>query len=131
MAAGSEGKDVDPGSGPPLPVRVLSKSELISGVVNDLPGGEQGGFLRSAYPGLSATTFRSTLIVMPSGQRSPARKSDIEHIIVVLEGAFLFDIDGVKYQVNRLDQIFVPVGVVWEYQNAELGQSIFLSIVGP
>jgi quercetin dioxygenase-like cupin family protein len=115
----------------PLPVQLLTRGELISRVVNDLPGGDRGGTLRSAYPGLSAGTFRSTLIVMPVGQRSPSRESDIEHIIVVLEGSFLFDIDGVKYQVNELDQIFVPVGVTWEYQNAELGQSAFLSIVGP
>jgi quercetin dioxygenase-like cupin family protein len=115
----------------PLPVQFLSKAELISRVVNDLPGGDRGGTLRSAYPGLSAGTFRSNLIVMPVGQRSPSRESDIEHIIIVLEGSFLFDIDGVKYPVNKLDQIFVPVGVTWEYQNAELGQSMFLSIVGP
>jgi quercetin dioxygenase-like cupin family protein len=49
----------------------------------------------------------------------------------VLEGAFLFIVDGVEYHVEELDQIFVPVGVRWEYLNASLGQSMFLSMVGP
>ena len=100
-------------------------------MVTTLPGAETGGTLRTVYPGLEAGTFRSTLIVMPSGQRSPARDSEIEHIILVLKGAFLFIVDGVEYHVDELDQIFVPVGVRWEYLNASLGQSMFLSMVGP
>jgi quercetin dioxygenase-like cupin family protein len=117
--------------GPPRPVQVLTRSELISRAVNDLPGAERGGFLRTAFPGLAAATFRSTLVVMPLGQRSPPRESEIEHIIVVLEGSFLFRIDGADYEVGELDQILVPVGVDWEYQNTALGQSTYLSIVGP
>jgi quercetin dioxygenase-like cupin family protein len=119
------------GAGAPLPVRVLTKRDLLRGMVTTLPGAETGGTLRTVYPGLEAGTFRSTLIVMPSGQRSPARDSEIEHIILVLEGAFLFIVDGVEYHVDELDQIFVPVGVRWEYLNASLGQSMFLSMVGP
>jgi len=115
----------------PLPVRVLTRRELLRGMVTTLPGAETGGTLRTVYPGLEAGTFRSTLIVMPSGQRSPPRDSDIEHIILVLEGAFLFIVDSVEYHVEELDQIFVPVGVHWEYLNASLGQSMFLSMVGP
>ena len=118
-------------SGERKPVTRLTRAELLEGVVNGLPGSDQGGFLRSAFPGLVATTFRSTLIVMPMGQRSPPRMSDIEHVIVVLEGAFLFQVDGVKYRVEELDQLFMPVGVQWEYQNAALAQSTFLAIVGP
>jgi quercetin dioxygenase-like cupin family protein len=118
-------------AGTPLPVRVLTKRDLLRGMVTTLPGAETGGTLRTVYPGLEARTFRSTLIVVPSGQRSPARDSEIEHIILVLEGAFLFIVDGVDYQVEELDQIFVPVGVRWEYLNASLGQSMFLSMVGP
>jgi quercetin dioxygenase-like cupin family protein len=119
------------GTGAPLPVRVLTKRELLRGMVTTLPGAETGGTLRTVYPGLEAGTFRSTLVVVPSGQRSPPRDSAIEHIILVLEGAFLFVVDGVEYHVEELDQIFVPVGVHWEYRNASLGQSMFLSMVGP
>jgi quercetin dioxygenase-like cupin family protein len=118
-------------AGAPLPVRVLTKRDLLRGMVTTLPGAETGGTLRTVYPGLEAGTFRSTLIVMPSGQRGPARDSEIEHIILVLEGAFLFIVEGVEYHVEELDQIFVPVGVRWEYLNASLGQSMFLSMVGP
>ena len=114
-----------------LPVRVMTKRDLLRGMVTTLPGAETGGTLRTVYPGLEAGTFRSTLVVVPSGQRSPARDSEIEHIILVLEGAFLFIVDGVEYHVEELDQIFVPVGVRWEYLNASLGQSMFLSMVGP
>jgi quercetin dioxygenase-like cupin family protein len=119
------------GAGTPLPVRVLTKRELLRGMVTTLPGADTGGTLRTVYPGLEAGTFRSTLVVVPSGQRSPARDSAIEHIILVLEGAFLFVVDGVEYHVEELDQIFVPVDVHWEYRNASLGQSMFLSMVGP
>ncbi|HEV3213341.1 MAG TPA: cupin domain-containing protein [Acidimicrobiales bacterium] len=112
-------------------VRLLTRAELLRGAVNDLPGTEGPGCARTAYPGLRAGTFRSTLMVMPVGQRSPARTSDIEHVIVVLEGAFVFTVDGVDYRVEALDQLFVPVGVVWEYQNAALAQSTYLAIVGP
>lgn len=111
--------------------RVLTKEQLLRGVTHDLPGAVTGGTLRSAYPGLRATTFRNSLVVMPSGQRSPARESDIDHIIVVIEGAFVFTVDGVDYRVGELDQIFVPVGVHWEYQNGTVRQSSFLSFVGP
>lgn len=119
------------GTEAPLPVRVLTKRELLRGMVTTLPGAETGGTLRTVYPGLEAGTFRSTLVVVPSGQRSPPRDSAIEHIILVLEGAFLFVVDGVNYHVEEMDQIFVPVGVHWEYLNASLGQSMFLSMVGP
>lgn len=115
----------------PRPVQVLTRSELVSRGVNDLPGADRGGFLRTAFPGLVAANFRSTLVVMPLGQRSPPRQSEIEHILVVLEGSFLFRIDDAEYEVGELDQIFVPIGVVWEYQNTALGQSTYLSIVGP
>ncbi len=129
VAGGSEG--TPGGHDPPRPVELLTRSGWMSRVVNDLPGAEQGGHLRSAFPGLVATTFRSTLVVMPMGQRSPPRTSEIEHIVIVLEGAFLFRVDGTEYHVDELDQLFVPVGVVWEYQNAVLTQSMFLAIVGP
>ncbi len=118
-------------AGAPPPVRVLTKRELLRGMVTTLPGAETGGTLRTVYPGLEAGTFRSTLVVVPSGQRSPPRDSEIEHIILVLEGAFLFIVDGVEYHLDAMDQIFVPVGVHFEYLNASLEQSMFLSMVGP
>jgi len=123
--------NAEAGTGAPLPVRVLTKRELLRGMVTTLPGAETGGTLRTVYPGLEAGTFRSTLVVVPPGQRSPPRDSEIEHIILVLEGAFLFIVDGVEFHVDAMDQIFVPVGVHWEYLNASLGQSMFLSMVGP
>ena len=87
--------------------------------------------MRTAFQGLVAGTFKTTLVVMPMGQCSPARESDIEHIIVVLDGAFEFLVDDETYRLAPLDEIFVPVGVRWEYRNATLGQSSFLSITGP
>jgi glyoxylate utilization-related uncharacterized protein len=114
-----------------LPVRVLTKQQLIAEPIHDLPEAQRGGFMRVAFKGLSAGTFRSTLIVMPTGQSSPPRDSDIEHIIVVLAGSFEFIVDGDRYMVHEMDQIFVPVGVRWEYRNAALQESQFLSIVGP
>lgn len=81
--------------------------------------------------GLSAGTFKTTLVVMPVGQASPPRDSEIEHIIVVLEGAFEFRVGDEAYQLGLLDQLFVPVGVRWEYRNTSPDQSTFLSITGP
>lgn len=112
-------------------VRVLSRDDLIRGLVSDLPGADRGGYLRSAYPGIVGTDFRSTMVVVPLGQRSTARQATFEHIIVVLEGAFLFTVDGVGYGVEQLGQILIPIGVTWGYENAELKQSSFLSITAP
>lgn len=112
-------------------VRLLTAAELLGGAVTDLLGAAEPGCERTAYPGLRASSFRSTLVVMPPGQRSPARTSDIEHVLVVLAGAFDFTIDGLGYHIERLDQLFVPVGVVWEYRNAARTESRYLAIVGP
>lgn len=112
-------------------VRVLSREDLIHGLKSDLPGADRGGYLRSAYPGIVGTDFRSTMVVVPFGQRSTAREATFEHIIVILEGAFLFTVDAVGYRVEELGQILIPIGVTWGYQNAELRQSSFLSITAP
>ena len=112
-------------------VRVLTRAQLIRGAKHDLPGAQDEGTMRTAYPGLEAGTFKNTMITMPAGQRSPARYSEIEHIIVVIEGSFVFTVDDVDYEIHELDQIFVPVGVLWSYVNAELGQSSSFSFVGP
>jgi quercetin dioxygenase-like cupin family protein len=113
-----------------LPTRVLRRHDLLVEPINDLPRAEQGGFLRTAYKGLEAGTFRTTLVVVPLGQCSPPRLSEIEHIIVVLEGALEFRVDDVRYRLEALDQIFVPVGVHWEYRNAVLAVSSFISVTG-
>jgi len=123
--------DVSSGASHRSGALLLTKAQLLQRAFNDLPGAEGPGCARTAYPGLEAGTFRSTLIVMPTGQRSPPRTSDIEHVIVVLEGAFSFMVDDVEYRIEQLDQLFVPVGAVWSYQNAALAQSSFLAIVGP
>lgn len=112
-------------------VRLLRRAELLAGAFTDLPGAREPGCERTAYPGLAAGSFRSTLVVMPPGQRSPARTSDIEHVLVVLEGAFDFTIDGAHYHVEADDQLFVPIGVVWGYENAAATESSYLAIVGP
>ena len=112
-------------------VRHLPAAELLRGGFTGLPGAEVPGLVRTAYPGLEATTFRSTLVVMPPAQRSPERLSDIEHVIVGLEGAFVFTVDGVEYRVEELDQLLVPIGVRWSYRNDAPTDSSYLSIVGP
>lgn len=119
------------GSGDKPVVQVLSKDDLIRGLIHDLPGADRGGFMRSAYPGLIGAKFRSSMVVVPSGQRCPAREAAIEHIIWILEGAFVFIVDGVDYRVEQLGQILIPIGVNWQYQNAALGQSSFISITAP
>jgi quercetin dioxygenase-like cupin family protein len=126
-------KKTGAGTGPDQQPRaaLLTRAALLQRAFNDLPGADRPGCARTAYPGLEAGSFRSTLIVMPTGQRSPPRASDIEHVIVVLEGTFFFTVDNVEYHVEQLDQLFVPVGVEWSYQNAALAQSSFLAIVGP
>jgi quercetin dioxygenase-like cupin family protein len=113
------------------PTQILTKDELLLEPINDLPGAERGGSIRTAFKGLVAGTFKTNFVVMPVGQCSPPRTSEIEHIIVVLEGAFEFRVDSERHRLEVLDQIFVPVGVTWEYRNATLGQSTFLSITGP
>jgi quercetin dioxygenase-like cupin family protein len=124
--------DEPPGALAPVPaVRLLTSAELLRGAFHDLPGAHEPGSVRTAYPGLAATTFRSTLVVMPVGQRSPERTSDIEHVIVGIEGAFVFTIDGVDYRLGELDQLLVPIGVRWEYRNDAPSDSTYLSIVGP
>ena len=112
-------------------VRLLTSEELLRHPFHDLPGADQPGSVRTAYPALKATTFRSTLVVMPVGQRSPERLSDIEHVIVGIEGAFVFTIDGLDYRVGQLDQLLVPIGVRWAYRNDAPSDSSYLSIVGP
>jgi quercetin dioxygenase-like cupin family protein len=112
-------------------VEVLTERQLLLEPINDLPGAERGGSLRTAYAGLRAGAFKTTLVVMPPGQCSPPRPSEIEHIIIVLDGAFEFRVDDQSHCLERLDQIFVPIGVNWEYRNAVLAQSSFLSITGP
>lgn len=115
----------------PLPVRVLTKAAMLDHPVHDLPGAHEGGSLRVAFQGLEAGSFRSTLVVVPTGQVSPDRHSEIEHIIVVLDGSFTFVVDGDEFRLDEMDQIFVPVDVLWGYRNASLQQSSFLSITGP
>jgi quercetin dioxygenase-like cupin family protein len=112
-------------------VRVMTHAELMTSANAPLPGSDTVGTRRTAYKGLVAGTFKVNLVVMPQGQRSPARESEIEHIIYVVEGSFEFDVEGVAYDVAARDQIFVPVGVHWEYRNTFAGQSTFLSVTGP
>jgi mannose-6-phosphate isomerase-like protein (cupin superfamily) len=49
----------------------------------------------------------------------------------IVEGSFEFNVEGAAYEVAARDQIFVPVGVRWDYRNTFGGQSTFLSITGP
>jgi quercetin dioxygenase-like cupin family protein len=109
----------------------MTFAELMAAANPPLPGSDAEGTRRTAYKGLVGSTFKTNLVVMPAGQRSPARESDIEHVIYVLEGAFEFDVEGTRYDVGVMDQILVPVGVRWEYRNSFDGESTFLSITGP
>ena len=109
----------------------MTHAELMASANPPLPESDVDGTRRTAYAGLVAGTFKTNLVVMPQGQRSPARVSEIEHIIYVLEGSFEFNVEGARYDVSATDQIFVPVGVRWEYRNSSAGESTFLSITGP
>lgn len=114
-----------------LPVRVLTRAQLLERPTHDLPGAREGGSLRVVFKGLEAGTFKSTLVVVPTGQASPPRQSEIEHIVLVLDGSFTFAVGDDEYRLDAMDQIFVPVGPQWGYRNAALQQSSFLSITGP
>jgi quercetin dioxygenase-like cupin family protein len=109
----------------------MTHAELMASANAPLPGSDMDGTRRAAYKGLVADTFKVNLVVMPQGQRSPPRESEIEHIIYVVEGSFEFNIEGAVYDIVARDQIFVPVDVRWEYRNTSDGQSTFLSITGP
>jgi quercetin dioxygenase-like cupin family protein len=109
----------------------MTHAELMASVNPPLPSSGVDGTRRTAYKGLVASTFKTNLVVMPEGQRSPARESDIEHVIYVLEGSFEFDVGGTRYELAAMDQILVPIGVRWEYRNTSAGPSTFLSITGP
>jgi quercetin dioxygenase-like cupin family protein len=109
----------------------MTRAMLMASVNPPLPGSDVEGTRRTAYKGLVAGAFKTNLVVMPEGQRSPPRESDIEHVIYVLEGSFEFDVGGSHYELAAIDQIFVPIGVRWEYRNSFAGPSTFLSITGP
>jgi quercetin dioxygenase-like cupin family protein len=109
----------------------MTHAELTEAANPPLPGSNTDGTRRTAYKGLVAGTFKVNLVVMPEGQCSPPRESEIEHIMYIVEGSFEFNVEGAAYEVVARDQIFVPVGVRWEYRNTFGGQSTFLSITGP
>ena len=111
--------------------RVMPHAELLASMNPPLPGSDVDGTRRTAYRGLAAGTFKTNVVVMPEGQRSPTRASDVEHVIYVLAGSFEFDVDGTCYELSTMDQIFVPVGVRWQYRNTFAGPSTFLSITNP
>jgi len=112
------------------PARKMTFAELMAAANPPLPGSDADGTCRTAYKGLFGGTFKTNLVVMPQGQRSPARESEIEHVIYVIEGAFEFDVGGTLHELATMDQIYVPIGVRWEYRNSFDGQSTFLSITG-
>ena len=98
-----------------------------------MPAGRRHGerSAPSIRPGGGTISFPADRCAVRPAQPSPGLQ--IEHIIFVLEGAFLFIVfivDGVEHYVDAMDQISVPVGVRFEYLNASLGQSMFLSMVG-
>ena len=108
--------------------RVMTCAELMASMNPPLPGAGVDGTRRTAYMGLAGSTFQTNLVVMPEDQRSTSRQSDIEHVIYVLEGSFAFDVGETSFELAAMDQIFVPIGVRWEYRNTFAGPSTFLSI---
>ena len=107
----------------------MTHAELLATANPPLPGAGTDGTRREAYRGLAGTAFATNLVVMPAGQRSPARESEVEHVIYVLEGSFEFAVEGDRYEVATMGQIFVPPGVRWEYRNSADATSTFLSVV--
>ena len=57
--------------------------------------------MRTAFQGLVAGTFKTTLVVMPMGQCSPARESDIEHIIAAHRE--FANVRGIRHMVSWHD----------------------------
>ena len=107
----------------------MTHAELLASANPPLPGAAAEGTRREAYRGLAGAAFATNLVVMPAGQRSPARESEVEHVIYVLHGSFEFAVDGDRYDVATMGQILVPPGVRWEYRNSADTTSTFLSVV--
>jgi quercetin dioxygenase-like cupin family protein len=68
---------------------------------------------------------------LPIGQGSPVHTSKIEHVITVLEGSVEFIVDGVHYRLEKLDQLFIPPGLPFEYRNVALQYSWFFNVISP
>jgi quercetin dioxygenase-like cupin family protein len=107
----------------------LSRDDLFATELPRLPGAATTGFDRAAYRGLGTTFFQTNAVVLPVDQRSTARASEVDHVIVVLEGGLVVSVDGTEYSVGPWDQIFVPANVDWHYRNAHPSTTTFLSIV--
>jgi quercetin dioxygenase-like cupin family protein len=112
-------------------VRLLTQAELLSEPNNGLPHATEGGMMRTHFRGLMSTNVRTSLIVVPVGQCSPVHTSRIEHIVFVLEGAVEFIVDGRRHRLERMDQLYFPPGLAYEYRNVALQTSCFYNVISP
>lgn len=110
-------------------VEVLSKVELFATALPALAGSDQAGFERTAYKGLTGSSFRTTVIDVPAGQGSTPRRSTFDHVLMLLSGSLNFRIDDKRYDIDEWGQILVPTGVNWNYANETDRPAIFLSVV--
>ena len=111
--------------------RRLAAADWFAHPNNRLPFADVGGTLRTHFRGLTSTRVRTSLIVLPIGQCSPVHTSKIEHVITVLEGAVEFIVDGAHFRLEKLDQLFIPAGLAFEYRNVALQYSWFFNVISP
>lgn len=133
----SEGVDLDEvRGGIPLThaqrsqIRYLKFDALLSQPVHDLSEATSVGYQRVLFRGLKASNCATSLLFLPVGQKSPPHASNSEHIITVLEGAVIFRTSDSQFLLRRLDQLFIPARVTYEYFNSALESSYLLSVMG-
>lgn len=112
-----------------LPVTVLRATELFATELPALPGAREPGGARAAYRGLATPHFWTNVVVIPGLQRSTPRASEVDHVIMILDGSVEFSVDGRASTLRRWDQILVPAMVDWEYRNPAEQEATFVSVV--
>ena len=112
-----------------LPVTVLRRAELFAAALPALPGAARPGGARAAYRGLATPHFRTNIVVVPGLQRSTPRASEVDHVIMILDGSIEVSVDGRAAALERWDQILVPARVDWEYRNPAEQEATFVSVV--
>jgi mannose-6-phosphate isomerase-like protein (cupin superfamily) len=108
---------------------VLTREALFAAQLPALPGADRSGQVRSAYRGLATPHFRTNIVVVPGEQVSTPRASEVDHVVMVLEGCITVSVDGTEYDVDTWAQILVPAHVEWSYRNPRPGRAVFVSVV--
>jgi quercetin dioxygenase-like cupin family protein len=111
--------------------RFLSRTELLASPFTSGRDGATFADMRVAYRGLVASKARCSLTALPVGQRIPAHSTNVEHIFVLHEGALDIVVEGERFRLHKMDELFVPVGKTFEIINVALETSTWLTVICP